>query len=63
MEQQELVLEEESIYKVINIAGIKTFISLNKFEVSCQPLSETNDQMLVKMFRDWLKNRRDEYEM
>ena len=63
MEQLVVVTARIEAEKTINIAGVKTSMSLNRFEVSCQNLAETNDQVLVKMFRDWLKSRRDEYEM
>lgn len=49
--------EEE---RVTSHNGVKISRSENRFEIACRPLSEINEQEVIKMFRSWIQKRRQE---
>jgi|DEB19_MinimDraft_3_1074340.scaffolds.fasta_scaffold188097_1 hypothetical protein len=54
------ILMDEDYERVTNLAGIKTTICKNRFEVICQDRAETNDQQIVQELRAWLARRKED---
>ena len=43
--------------RVTNIAGVKTTICKNRFEVLCLGLAEVNEQQVMQELKSWIKRR------
>ena len=46
--------------RITHIAGVKTTVCRNRFEVVCQDRGEANEQLLVQELRAWIAKRRQE---
>ena len=46
--------------RVTNIAGVKTTVCKNRFEVACRDRAEINEQQAVQEFRGWIAKRKQE---
>lgn len=53
-------IDNEHYERVTNIAGVKTTVCRNRFEVICQERAEVNEQFVVQEFRAWAAKRREE---
>jgi hypothetical protein len=53
-------VKDEDYERITNIAGVKTTICKNRFEVICQDRAEVNEQYIVQEFRAWIAKRREE---
>jgi hypothetical protein len=45
--------------RVTNIAGVKTTICKNRFEVLCLGLAEVNEQQVIHELKAWIAKRRE----
>ena len=50
----------ENYERITNMAGVKTTICKNRFEVVCQPHAEVNEQRAIDDLKAWIAKRRDE---
>ena len=50
----------ENYERITHIAGVKTTVCRNRFEISCTDHSEINEQSAISELRSWLKRREEE---
>ena len=50
----------ENYERITHVAGVKTTVCKNRFEVACADRSEVNEQQIVHELRSWLSKRRVE---
>ena len=50
----------ESYERVTNLAGVKTTICKNRFEVLCRERAEVNDQATIAELKAWLQRRKQD---
>lgn len=53
-------IDGEDYERVTNIAGVKTTVCKNRFEVICQEHAEINEQQAIQEFRAWIAKRRQD---
>jgi hypothetical protein len=53
-------IDGDNYERITNIAGVRTTVCKNRFEVLCQERAETNDQQIIQEFRAWLAKRRQD---
>lgn len=46
--------------RITHIAGVKTTICKNRFEIVCADRSEVNEQQVVAELKAWINKRREE---
>ena len=51
--------KREGYERVTNIAGVKTTICKNRFEILCLGLAEVNEQQVIHELRAWIAKRRE----
>ena len=54
---------EIAYVKVVNLDGVKTTISSNRFEISVQANTEIWEQLAVQPLRDWIRWRKEQEEL
>ena len=54
---------EIAYVKVVNLDGVKTTISSNRFEISVQANTEIWEQLAVQHLRDWIRWRKEQEEL
>jgi hypothetical protein len=54
---------ELAYVKVVNLDGVKTTISSNRFEISVQANTEIWEQLAVQHLRDWIRWRKEQEEL
>ena len=54
---------ERAYVKVVNLDGVKTTISSNRFEISVQANTEIWEQLAVQHLRDWIRWRKEQEEL
>ena len=54
---------ERAYVKVVNLDGVKTTISANRFEICVQTNTEIWEQLAVQHLRDWIKWRKEQEEL
>lgn len=50
----------ENYERVTNIAGVKTTVCKNRFEIACHDRAEINEQIALNELKVWLKRREAE---
>ena len=50
----------ENYERITNLAGVKTTVCKNRFEIACQPHAEINEQKAIDELRAWIKRREAE---
>ena len=50
----------ESYERITHVAGVKTTICKNRFEIACADRSEINEQQVINELRTWISKRRVE---
>ena len=54
------VVMGEDYERITNIAGVKTTVCKNRFEIVCQSRGEVNEAVAVAELRAWINKRRQE---
>lgn len=54
------VVMGEDYERITNIAGVKTTVCKNRFEIVCQNRGEVNEAVAVAELRAWINKRRQE---
>lgn len=49
----------ENYRKVINMAGVRTTVCENRFEILTDPNNDINEQQAVQSLREWIQKRRE----
>ena len=49
----------ENYKKVTNMAGVRTTVCENRFEVLTDPNNDINEQQVVQALREWVQKRRE----
>jgi hypothetical protein len=52
--------KREGYERVTNIAGVKTTICKNRFEILCLGRAEVNEQQVINELRAWIAKRRED---
>jgi|GEM_PF-4932922 len=50
----------ENYRKITHIAGVRTTLCENRFEILTDPKNEINEQQAVQSLREWIQKRRKE---
>lgn len=50
----------EDYERITNIAGVKTTVCKNRFEIACLERAEINEQVVVNELKVWISKRRQE---
>ena len=50
----------ENYERITNIAGVKTTVCKNRFEIACHDKAEINEQIALNDLRVWIKRREAE---
>ena len=50
----------ENYERITNIAGVKTTVCKNRFEIACHDKAEINEQVVLNDLRVWIKRREAE---
>ena len=50
----------ENYERITNLAGVKTTICKNRFEVICQPTADINEERVTLELHAWIKRREKE---
>ena len=50
----------ENYRKVVHMAGVRTTICANRFEILTDPNNDINEQQAVQSLREWIQKRREE---
>jgi hypothetical protein len=51
---------EGNYERITNLAGVKTTVCKNRFEIACHDKAEINEQRAIEDLKAWIAKRREE---
>ena len=54
----EFIYIEVGYKRIVNVGGIKTVTSKDRFEIICEPHTDIWEQQAVQMLREWVRERK-----